>query len=502
MSSDTSPTSCSRASVHDLRSSALSGGERNRLLLARLFAQPANVLVLDEPTNDLDIETLELLEELIAGFDGTVLLVTHDREFLDNVITSTFAFEGDGRIVEYVGGWEDYLRQAAPALASALPGRPARAASERHGQSARPERSERRKKTFREEREYAALPGVIEALEAEQRTLQQEAASPEFYKSRAITFAWCWRVSTPSMASSKMRCPDGSSWRGSDDDRVAAAGCDSRSACGSEEPYSRSTFGPESRSVFISSCSALRAAPSCTATSSIAGSDTSAEVRSGGGAIVDGAAAGSGANAHIQAMTVTRVGDQITRRNPVIEIWVERNGAKKERLFNPYTGEDLGDAITKGELGVMWMARLHDELLFDRPGKYANGAGSIVFTLLVVTGAIVWWPGVTRWRRSLRDQSPRRMEAHQLGHAQRDGVLAVPVHAGVGDLGNLFGHTGAICEFRRRHLRIPKPTMASVRATSSCCGCRGCISVAGAMGLSRRSGPSSASCRRSCSSQA
>jgi ATP-binding cassette subfamily F protein uup len=164
---------------------ALSGGERNRLLLARLFARPANVLVLDEPTNDLDIETLELLEELIAGFDGTVLLATHDREFLENVITSTFVFEGNGRIVEYVGGWEDYLRQAAPAMASALPGRPARAASEQHGQSARPERSERRKKTFREEREYAALPGMIEALEAEQRTLQQEAASPEFYKSRA-----------------------------------------------------------------------------------------------------------------------------------------------------------------------------------------------------------------------------------------------------------------------------------------------------------------------------
>ena len=90
---------------------SLSGGERNRLMLARLFARPANVLVLDEPTNDLDIETLELLEELIGGFAGTVLLVSHDRVFLDNVVTSTLAFEGEGRVVEYVGGYEDYLRQ-------------------------------------------------------------------------------------------------------------------------------------------------------------------------------------------------------------------------------------------------------------------------------------------------------------------------------------------------------------------------------------------------------
>ena len=91
---------------------ALSGGERNRLLLARLFARPANVLVLDEPTNDLDIETLELLEELVGDFGGTVLLVSHDRIFLDHVVTSTLAFEGNGRVTEYVGGWEDYLRQA------------------------------------------------------------------------------------------------------------------------------------------------------------------------------------------------------------------------------------------------------------------------------------------------------------------------------------------------------------------------------------------------------
>ena len=92
---------------------SLSGGERNRLMLARLFARPANVLVLDEPTNDLDVETLELLEELIGGFDGTVLLVSHDRAFLDNIVTSTLAFEGDGVVREYVGGYADYLRQSA-----------------------------------------------------------------------------------------------------------------------------------------------------------------------------------------------------------------------------------------------------------------------------------------------------------------------------------------------------------------------------------------------------
>ena len=162
---------------------ALSGGERNRLLLARLFTQPANVLVLDEPTNDLDIETLELLEELLDTFDGTVLLVTHDREFLDNVVTSTFAFEGEGRIVEYVGGWQDYLRQAPqPALATDKPRRPAEpAAAARADASA----AARRKKTFREEREYAALPARIEALEDEQKRLQDEAAGSEFYRSPA-----------------------------------------------------------------------------------------------------------------------------------------------------------------------------------------------------------------------------------------------------------------------------------------------------------------------------
>jgi len=99
--------------------------------------------------------------------------------------------------------------------------------------------------------------------------------------------------------------------------------------------------------------------------------------------------------------TVTGVSDRISRRNPTIEIRLERDGIKKERLFNPYTGEDLGDAITKGELAVIWIADLHDDLLLQRPGRLWNGIGSVVITVLVLTGAVVWWPGIHRWRRSL-----------------------------------------------------------------------------------------------------
>jgi uncharacterized iron-regulated membrane protein len=99
--------------------------------------------------------------------------------------------------------------------------------------------------------------------------------------------------------------------------------------------------------------------------------------------------------------TVTSLGDRISRRNPTIGVTLEQGDDTKERLLNPYTGEDLGDSVTSGELAVIWVARLHDELLFDRTGKYVNGALSIVFTVLVLTGAVVWWPGVSRWRRSL-----------------------------------------------------------------------------------------------------
>jgi ABC transport system ATP-binding/permease protein len=159
----------------------LSGGERNRLMLARLFARPANVLVLDEPTNDLDIETLELLEELVGNFDGTVLLVSHDRAFLDAVVTSTLAFEGEGRVTEYVGGYEDYLRQRRDV------GRGIRDAATAARVPAAVTRSQgpapaNRKLSFNEKRELDALPARIEALEAEQARLQTEVASPDFYK--------------------------------------------------------------------------------------------------------------------------------------------------------------------------------------------------------------------------------------------------------------------------------------------------------------------------------
>jgi ATP-binding cassette subfamily F protein uup len=167
---------------------SLSGGERNRLLLARLFARPANVLVLDEPTNDLDIETLELLEDLVGEFPGTVLLVSHDRVFLDRVVTSTLAFEGDGRVVEYVGGFADYVRQREAALAArrADDGQPANARRDA-GSADRPaaRRERARKLSYNEVRELDALPGKIAALESEQQRLQSDIASSDFYKNSA-----------------------------------------------------------------------------------------------------------------------------------------------------------------------------------------------------------------------------------------------------------------------------------------------------------------------------
>jgi ATP-binding cassette subfamily F protein uup len=158
---------------------SLSGGERNRLLLARLFARPANVLVLDEPTNDLDLETLDLLEEAIAAFEGTVLLVSHDRAFLDNVVTSTLALEAGRAPVEYVGGWQDYLRQAPPAYE-----RPA-AKADLPGPRAAEPASLKRKLSYNEQRELESLPERIERLEEEQRVLTLEMESAEFYKAGA-----------------------------------------------------------------------------------------------------------------------------------------------------------------------------------------------------------------------------------------------------------------------------------------------------------------------------
>ena len=159
---------------------ALSGGERNRLLLARLFTRPANLLVLDEPTNDLDLETLELLESQLVEWPGTLLLVSHDRAFLDNVVTSTFVFEGEGRVQEFVGGYEDWLRQrdaaarqTKKARVSPVPASVPRAAVKK---PAAP------KLSFKEKRELDGWPARIEALEAEQRELHTRVAGPAFYR--------------------------------------------------------------------------------------------------------------------------------------------------------------------------------------------------------------------------------------------------------------------------------------------------------------------------------
>jgi len=159
---------------------ALSGGERNRLLLARLFTRPANVLVLDEPTNDLDLETLELLEEQLVEWPGTLLLVSHDRAFLDNVVTSTFVFEGDGRVQEYVGGYEDWVRQRLAEKA-----RVKTDAAERTRPKTTKIAAPPKKLSFKEQRELDGLPAAIERLESEQRALAAKIASPGFYKEAA-----------------------------------------------------------------------------------------------------------------------------------------------------------------------------------------------------------------------------------------------------------------------------------------------------------------------------
>jgi ATP-binding cassette subfamily F protein uup len=158
---------------------ALSGGERNRLLLAKLFTRPANLLVLDEPTNDLDSETLELLEELLVQFAGTVLLVSHDRQLLDNVVTSTLVFEGDGLVRDYVGGYEDWRRQrrppAVPAPAEPSPAKPPKA------ETPEPKRPAA-KLSYKETRELAELPARIETLEQEREDLHARLADPVLYQ--------------------------------------------------------------------------------------------------------------------------------------------------------------------------------------------------------------------------------------------------------------------------------------------------------------------------------
>jgi ABC transport system ATP-binding/permease protein len=155
---------------------ALSGGERNRLLLARLFARTANVLVMDEPTNDLDIESLELLETTLQTYTGTLLLVSHDRAFLDNVVTQTLVAEGDGKWQEYVGGYSDWLAQRRPVAASA----PQKPKAESRSEEAR--RAAPTKMSYKETRELAQLPAEIEALEQQQQALTARMSSADYHK--------------------------------------------------------------------------------------------------------------------------------------------------------------------------------------------------------------------------------------------------------------------------------------------------------------------------------
>jgi ABC transport system ATP-binding/permease protein len=172
----------------------LSGGERNRLLLARLFARPANVLVLDEPTNDLDIDTLELLEDLLQQYEGTVFLVSHDRRFLDNVVTSTLVAEGDGRWREYVGDVQDWLTQSARSQAlqrekAAAPAAPAPAPAPATAPAAAATAVAKRKLSYKEQREFDALPAQIQALESEQAQIDAELAGGQLFATDAARAA-------------------------------------------------------------------------------------------------------------------------------------------------------------------------------------------------------------------------------------------------------------------------------------------------------------------------
>ncbi|NKB99356.1 MAG: ATP-binding cassette domain-containing protein [Pseudomonadales bacterium] len=156
----------------------LSGGERNRLLLAKIFSKTANLLVLDEPTNDLDVETLELLEELLTSFSGTLLLVSHDRTFLDRTVTSTLVLEGDGKVGEYVGGYTDWQRQTGERKPTTL-------SASKNPQRTTPspnEKQEAKKLSYRDSRELADLPKRIESLEAKQSELNEMVADPDFYQ--------------------------------------------------------------------------------------------------------------------------------------------------------------------------------------------------------------------------------------------------------------------------------------------------------------------------------
>jgi ATP-binding cassette subfamily F protein uup len=172
---------------------ALSGGERNRLLLARLFTRRFNVLVLDEPTNDLDIDTLDLVEELLLEFTGTLLVVSHDREFLDHVVTSTLVLEGKGTVGEYVGGYSDWVRQRAPVRASRENGAQAHTSGATASTGARPVTTpstrveKRRKLSLKETSELAALPDSIETLERERAVVYDVLSDPAVLRDGVAT---------------------------------------------------------------------------------------------------------------------------------------------------------------------------------------------------------------------------------------------------------------------------------------------------------------------------
>ncbi|MEO1895153.1 MAG: ATP-binding cassette domain-containing protein, partial [Methylococcales bacterium] len=153
---------------------SLSGGEKNRLLLARLFTKPANLLVMDEPTNDLDLETLELLEDLLVSYEGTLLLVSHDRLFLDNVVTSVMVFEGSGQVNEYVGGYADW-QQYKTELAKSIE-------SDKKSVKEKPKSVKKKKLSYNDQRELAQLPATIEQLEAKQTELNNQINTPTFYQ--------------------------------------------------------------------------------------------------------------------------------------------------------------------------------------------------------------------------------------------------------------------------------------------------------------------------------
>jgi len=164
--------------------SALSGGEQNRAILAKLFSKPANLLVLDEPTNDLDVETLELLEEILLEFDGTVLLVSHDREFMDNVVTSIFVLEGKGRVADYVGGYSGWVEKGGR-LVNLEQQEEKTTPKQANGEEAPPPPetpSPPKKLSYRDQRELESLPGIIEKLELRQQELEAEISAPGFYE--------------------------------------------------------------------------------------------------------------------------------------------------------------------------------------------------------------------------------------------------------------------------------------------------------------------------------